>query len=408
MRFARWTEGCDAATKEFLSLTERPEIISLAGGLPAPEIFPAEAVAAAAERVLRTHAPRALQYGPTEGVAALRRLIAERMSTPGGQRFVAENILITAGSQQALDLVGKVFLEPGDLAVTQRPTFLGALDAWRPREPVFDSIRWEDDGRLVIPEALTVGGGRRAKFIYVLPNFRNPTGETLTRREREELVEAAAAHRVPIVEDDPYGRLRYDGEALEPLIAPAGGSGPSSSREVYAGEVLYHGSFSKTLAPGLRVGWVAAAPGVIERLALAKQGADLATSPFAQYVVAELVTAGIEDEHLEVIRGHYRERRDAMLAALARHLPADDVTWTWPEGGMFVWVTLPKGLDARELLRRAIAGGVAFVAGAAFYPDDPPANTFRLNFSNASPEAIERGVERLGRAIAGLRPAAAG
>ncbi|HET6522259.1 MAG TPA: PLP-dependent aminotransferase family protein, partial [Geminicoccaceae bacterium] len=334
MRFARWTGRCDSDTKDFLTLTERPDVISLAGGLPAPEIFPANAVAAAVQSVLKAHAPRALQYGPTEGIAPLRRLIAERMSAPGGRRFGPENVLITAGAQQGLDLVGKVFLERGDRLVTQRPTFLGALDAWRPREPVFEAIGWDGDGRLVLPPSMD-GGARRPKFIYALPNFRNPTGETLTRRQRTELLAAAAAHRIPIVEDDPYGYLRYDGTAERSLIAMAE---DASGSDVYGGDVLYHGSFSKTLMPGLRVGWVAAAPAVIERLALAKQGADLGTSPLSQYVICELLTAGIEEAHLRVIRAHYRARRDAMLAALERHLPGY-FTWTRPEGGLFVWVT---------------------------------------------------------------------
>ena len=392
--FAKWTETGRNATRDLLKLTERPNIISLAGGMPAAELFPLDAIAAATTKVLRENGRIACQYGPSEGIHPLRELIAERMtrSCPG-VRFAAENILVITGSQQGLDLLGKTFLDPGDTVALQFPTFLGALDAWSPARPVYRELAWTGD-------SVEIRGGSAAetpKFLYILPNFQNPTGETLSEVQRDAALALSRRIAAPIVEDSPYGDLLYDAVAQPAhIINRDPGAAP-----IYDGATIYLGTFSKTLAPGFRVGWMAAAPEVVERLTLAKQGADLGTSALAQLLVLELVRSGLEAEHLVTIRRTYRERRDAMLAALERHLPVD-FTWTRPAGGMFIWVTMPRGGDARKLLAAAVDRGIAFVPGDAFYPGDPDPRTFRLNFSNAAPDIIERGVTLLATAIGDL------
>jgi 2-aminoadipate transaminase len=392
-QFAKWTETGRNATRDLLKLTERPNIISLAGGMPAAELFPLDAIAAATTKVLRENGRIACQYGPSEGIRPLRELIAERMTRDcGDTRFAAENILVITGSQQGLDLLGKVFLDPGDTVALQFPTFLGALDAWSPARPVYRALAWRGG-------AVEIGGeasGETPKFLYILPNFQNPTGETLSDSERQAALALSRRIAAPIVEDNPYGDLLYDAVAQPAHII----SRDSPPAAVYAGATIYLGTFSKTLVPGFRVGWMAAAPRVIERLTLAKQGADLGTSALAQLLVLELVRSGLEADHLVTIRHTYRERRDAMLAALQRHLPGD-FTWTRPTGGMFIWVTMQEG-DARKLLAASVERGVAFVPGDAFYPADPDKRTFRLNFSNAAPDIIERGVKLIAAAIGDL------
>jgi len=379
-RRARLMTG--SAIRELLKLTEQPDFISFAGGLPAPESFPVAEVAAAVQAILHDRGPQSLQYGATEGYRPLRELIARRTSTDGHVVSV-ENVLITSGSQQALDLLGKVFLDVGDRVLLESPTYLAALQAWNAYEATYLELPLDEAG--LDPAALEPALRGEPKFLYCVPNFQNPTGVTLSLARRQRLVALAAAHGMPLVEDDPYGSLRFEGDALPSLLTIAGA----------VGGVIQLSTFSKTLAPGLRVGWVVAPAEVIGRLALAKQGTDLHTGTLDQYIVHELLAGGQIEAGLPAIVARYRERRDTMLTALAEHFPAD-VRWTRPAGGMFLWVTLPRGIDASDLLPAAVEQGVAFVPGKSFFPNGGGENTMRLNFSNASPERIREGIARLG------------
>jgi 2-aminoadipate transaminase len=391
-RYAQRTQRLQSsAIRELLKLTEQPDMISFAGGLPAPEVFPVAEFQAACQRVLAQHGPQALQYSTTEGYRPLREMIARHMARYG---IVVEpdNVLITSGSQQALDLIGKVFVNPGDRLLVEKPTYVGALQAWNAYQAEYLSVPLDDDGlRTDVLEAALRAG---PKFIYVLPNFHNPAGVTLALERRRTLVDLADRYGVPIVEDDPYGQLRYEGEHLPPLVV-LDGQLHASDGAPYSGNVLYLSTFSKTLAPGLRLGWIVAPAEVIRRLALAKQGADLHTSTLTQMVAYEVARGGFLDRHVRVIRQVYRERRDAMVMALAKYFPPG-VRWTTPQGGLFLWVTLPEGVDAADLLPAAIAARVAFVPGAAFHADGSGRHTLRLNFSNATPAQIDAGVRRLG------------
>jgi 2-aminoadipate transaminase len=396
-RFAHRTEGMtSSAIRELLKLLEDPALISFAGGLPAPELFPAEELEAAATRVLRKQGALALQYGPTEGYGPLRELVARHM-----RRYAIEvgrdNVLITSGSQQGLDLAGKLLINPGDHVVTEDPTYLGALQAFTSYQARYLTVPIDDDGMRVdrLEEALRAG----PKFVYVLPNFHNPGGVTLSLARRRRLVDLCARYGTPILEDDPYGQLRYTGEHLPALVRLDAEQHGRAGGGHQGGNVLYLGTLSKTLAPGLRVGWVVAPPDVIARLTQMKQGADLHTSTFAQVVAYETARGGFLDRHLRRLRQAYSRRREAMLRALERHFPAG-VRWTRPEGGLFLWVTLPEGLDASGLLPDALAAKVAFVPGASFHARGGGANTLRLNFSYSRPEVIEEGIRRLGLMLA--------
>jgi 2-aminoadipate transaminase len=402
-RYAQRTQWMQSsAVRELLKLTELPEMISFAGGLPAPEVFPVDRFQEACQSILGQHGQQALQYSTTEGYRPLREMIARHTARYGIQ-VEPENILITSGSQQALDLIGKVFINPGDRLLVEKPTYVGALQAWNACQAEYVTIALDDEGMLTdeLEAALRAG----PKFIYVLPNFHNPAGVTLARERRQRLVELADRYGVPLIEDDPYGQLRYEGEHLPPL-AVLDGQLPGRPGLSYSGNVLYLSTFSKTLAPGLRLGWVVAPSEVIQRLVQAKQGADLHTSTFAQMIAFEVSREGFLDCHVRFIRTVYRERRDAMLTALQRYVPSA-IHWTTPQGGLFLWVTLPEPLDATEILPAAIAENVAFVPGSAFFADGSGRNTFRLNFSNASPERIKEGIRRLATVLEHVLPAKA-
>ncbi len=391
-RFAQRTQRMSGSIiRELLKLTEQDGIISFAGGLPAPEVFPVDEVEAAVTRVLTDHGPQALQYSTTEGYHPLRDLLASHTARYG-IHITAENVLITSGSQQALDLLGKVFINRGDRILVEAPTYLGALQAWNSYGAEYVPVPADEDGMNTggLEAALRVG----PKFIYVLPNFQNPTGVTLSLERRRKLVALADHYGVPIIEDDPYGQLRYEGKHLPP-VAVLDEQSWHRGEYSYSGNVIYLSTFSKTLAPGLRLGWVVAAPEVIAKMAQAKQGADLHTSTFTQMVAYEVAKNGFIDHHVQLIRKVYSERRDIMLEAMQAHFP-EGVRWTHPDGGLFLWVTLPESLDAAELLKKAIKQRVAFVPGAPFFPCGGGHNTMRLNFSNASPDAIRAGIARLG------------
>ena len=384
--FADRTERMHASDiRELLKYTVRPEIISLAGGLPAPELFPVDEYRRAFEWVLETNGAAALQYGPSEGYQPLREYLAARM-TKMGIPAEAEHILITNGSQQGLDLLGKVFLNPADAICVENPSYMGAIQAFDVYQAEYVIVGMDDDG-MRSDELDSVLRRHKVKFIYALPNFQNPSGRTMSRRRREILVETARAHGVPIVEDDPYGELRFEGEHLPSL------------RSLWPEGVIYLGTFSKILAPGFRLGWMATPSGLYDEFVFAKQPSDLHTSMAVQMATYEVCKEeGFVDRHVELIKQVYRERRDVMLRALEEHFPPG-CTWTKAQGGLFVWAELPLSIDTRELLTEAIRDKVAFVPGQSFHADRGGHNTMRLNFSNVSPEQIEEGIARLGRAI---------
>jgi len=376
--------------RELLKLTEQPDIISFGGGLPAPEVFPLKEFKAACNYVLDNNGAQALQYGTTEGYRPLREMIARHT-----QRYSVdikpENILITSGSQQALDFIGRLFLNRGDYIVVESPSYLGALQAWNAYGAQYISVPMDENGMIVdeLEKALRYG----PKFIYVLPNFQNPSGATLSLERRQRIVELADKYGVPIVEDDPYGQLRYEGEHLPSLVYLD--SKFRGDDGTYTGNVIYLSTFSKLLAPGIRMAWVVAPEQVIKKLVFTKQAADLHTATFNQMVTYEVGKGGFLDEHAKTIRAVYKERRDVMLETMEEIWPAG-TSWTKPLGGMFLWGILPEGMDTSEVIKKAIQKKVAFVPGGAFHANGGGANTMRLNFSYCSPDVIREGTTRLG------------
>ena len=367
--------------REILKITERPGIISLAGGLPSPDSFPIEAMREATARVLRDAPREALQYAASEGFAPLREWVATQMAAKGVV-VDPEQVLITTGSQQGLDLVGKVLIDAGSRIAVEAPTYLGALQAFAPYEPEVVTVACDEHGPL--PEGLIAAQG--ARFLYVLPNFQNPSGRCMGEPRRAALAKAARRIGLPLVEDNPYGDLWFDAEPPAPL----------ASR--WAEGTVYLGSFSKVLAPGLRLGYAIAPASVMPKLLQAKQAADLHTPGFNQRVVFEVIRNGFLDQHVPTIRARYKAQRDAMRAALESHMPTG-CHWTVPSGGMFFWVELPDDVDAVALLPKAVELGMAYVPGSAFFASDPKFNTLRLSFVTVAPDLIERGVAMLAQAL---------
>lgn len=376
-----------SAIRELLKVTQMPGVISFAGGMPAPELFPVREIEEACSYILREESKRALQYSTTEGYRPLREYLAESMAKYGIQPS-PDNILITTGSQQALDLIGKIFIDPGSYVVTGRPTYLGAIQAWRAYEARFLAIPLDDDGMQVeLLEAELAQQAELPRFIYILPNFHNPAGTTLPQERRFRLVEIARKYDLLIVEDDPYGALRYEGEDIIPISALA----PERT--------LYLGTFSKTMVPGLRIGWIVAPAEMIGRLVQAKQGADLHSSTFDQMVANDVAQRGLLKQHIKRIRQTYRQRRDTMVEALTEFWP-EGSSWTNPQGGLFLWARVPEPLNTMELFQAALEKKVAYVPGVNFYPyEDGGFNAMRLNFSNAQPEMIVEGIRRLGETL---------
>ncbi|PTY06230.1 aminotransferase [Opitutaceae bacterium EW11] len=380
-----------SAIREILKTTESPDVISFAGGLPAAEFFPCEEIRAAADAVLQSDGPGALQYGITEGYGPLREWAAGHLRETVGLEVPPSQILITHGSQQGLDLLGKVLIDPGDTVIVESPAYLGALQAFQAYQANVVGIPADEEGLRADLLAETLAQvGPRPKFLYLIPNFQNPTGTSMSVRRRREIARLAREHDLLVVEDDPYGRLRYSGEE-----SPALGALPD------AGDWAYLGTASKILAPGLRVAWLATSHrGLYEKLVTGKQSCDLHTSTLNQRIVWQAVsqTAWL-DSHIRRIRQAYGARRDAMLRTLEMHLPKG-AHWTHPDGGLFLWVTLPGAVDTIELLRQAGSCKVAFVPGAPFWVGNVPKNTLRLNFSHAAEPLIEEGIARLGLLVA--------
>ncbi|WP_322998767.1 PLP-dependent aminotransferase family protein [Castellaniella sp.] len=376
-----------SAIREILKITERPEVISFAGGLPSPEGFPIAQLRAAFDRVLADQGATALQYGRTEGYTPLREWVAQDLSR-AGTRIDPEEVLIVSGSQQALDMLGKLFIDPGSKVLVEAPSYLGALQSFSLFEPQFQSVPTDEGG--LIPEALDAALCRGARFIYALPNFQNPTGLTLDHARRQALVERCAALGLPVIEDDPYGELRYAGEPQPSLLELGRAVGAT---------VIRLGTFSKVLAPGMRLGYVVAPRDIISKLVQIKQATDLHTATVTQMAVYETVRGGFLQQHLPKVRALYQRQCGYMLDALQQHFPAD-ARWTRPQGGMFIWVTLREGIDTAELLQRAIARNVAFVPGAPFYAGvQAPTNTLRLSFVTVPEDRIRAGVQVLGELI---------
>lgn len=381
--------------RELLKLTQRPDIISFAGGLPAPELLPIDQVKAASDTVLSELGQQALQYSTTEGYPPLREQIVQHMARYG-IKVGLDNVLITSGSQQALDLIGKLLINPGDSILTENPTYLGALQAFTAYQAQYVTVPIDDNGLQVglLEAALRTG----PKFMYILPNFQNPAGVTLSVTRRYDLIALAEQYGIPIIEDDPYGQLRYEGEHIKPLVTLDAEYLGCDTHGGYTGNVIYTSTFSKTLAPGLRLGWIVAPEDVIGKLVMMKQGTDLNTSTFDQMVAYEASRDGFIDKHVHTIREVYHHRRDVMLASFEEYFPPE-VHWTHPEGGLFLWVTVPESIDTAELLKDALQQKVAFVPGHSFHPNGGGTNTMRLNFSNAGDDMIREGIRRMSVAI---------
>ena len=371
--------------REILKVTEDPNVISFAGGLPNPRFFPVEAIAKATSDVLSGVDTSALQYSTTEGYRPLRETIAQRYQTKKGLTISADEILITNGSQQGLDLLGKVFISRGDAIAVERPAYLGAIQAFSVYEPQFHMVPLQEDG-VNIDRLRGVLNGQPVKLFHTVINFQNPSGISTSQHKREELIELFKPYNTIVVEDDPYGELRFTGET------------PPSMWNRLNGQVVLLGSFSKTIAPGLRLGWICAKRDIMDKLVVAKQASDLHSNSLCQRIVYQYLSSHDVDEHIATIIAAYKKQRDAMVSAIEKHFPAE-VKFTRPEGGMFLWVTLPERLSALELFECAVKENVAFVPGTPFFVDGGGANRMRLNFSNAEEERIEEGIKRLGRII---------
>jgi 2-aminoadipate transaminase len=379
-----------SAMRDLMAITERPEVISLAGGLPDTSTFPPQSYAAIMQQVASESCAKALQYGPTDGMAAVKACIEQVMAAEGTP-VDPDDVLITTGGQQVIDLVCKTLLDPGDVVVAEAPTYPGAIPAFSAYEADLVQVSMDDDGMRVdeLEETLVrlEREGRTPKFIYTVPTFQNPGGVTMSLARRQRLVEIAAERELLVLEDNPYGLLRYEGDALPTLRSLDGGE-----------FVIYLGTFSKILSPGVRLGWAAAPHPVLEKMNLGKQGADLCSSSMTQCFVAAYFEQGDWREYLDSLTGLYRRRRDVMLDALAEHFPHES-TWTRPAGGLFLWATLPDYLDTTDLLARALQENVAFVPGRAAFTDGRGASSMRLNFSGVGDDDIREGVRRIGEVV---------
>lgn len=373
--------------REILKVTEQEGVISFAGGLPAPELFPVDGINEINQIVLNEAGTKALQYTTTEGFSPLREWIAKRMNDRLGTSFDKDNILITHGSQQGLDLSGKVFLDEGDIVLCESPTYLAAISAFKAYGCKFIEIPTDENGMVMsaLEDILkeTVG----IKLIYVIPTFQNPTGRTWSLERRKKLAELSAKYGVAVIEDNPYGELRFEGESL-----------PSVKSFDTVGNVLCTGSFSKIFCPGFRIGWIAGDKEIIRKYVLVKQGTDLQCNTIAQMIIAEYLKRYDIDKHIEKIVDVYKRRRNIAIECIKRYFP-NNIKYTHPEGGLFTWIELPEGISARDILDICLEKKIAFVPGGSFFPNDNKENTFRINFSNMSEEKIEKGLKIIGEVI---------
>lgn len=372
--------------RELLKLTQKPQIISFAGGLPAPESFPIEQLIEIGRKVLEETGTQALQYGATEGYQPLRQAISKRMEKVKVDT-TAEDILVTSGSQQGLDFAAKIFINPGDIIICESPTYLGAINAFKAYEPEFIEIDTDKDGMNMEDLENALKNNNNVKFIYAIPDFQNPTGKTWSVERRIKLVELANKYNVAVLEDNPYGELRFEGEIL-----------PAIKHYDTEGRVIFLGTFSKILCPGLRLGWIAASPEVLNKFIMVKQGADLQSSTISQMEAARFLEEYSIDDHINKIIDLYRVRRDLMMKTIEEEFPKE-ASYNYPEGGLFTWVVLPEYMNARELAVKALEQNVAYVPGGSFYPNGGNENTFRLNYSNMNEEKIVEGIKRLGKVL---------
>jgi 2-aminoadipate transaminase len=387
MKFSKRSDHVKASdVRELLKVTQNPEIISFAGGFPAPELFPIEEMKIVCNTVLEEQGDKALQYSSTEGFLALRKTISSIMNNLGVSAF-SEDIVITSGSQQCLDLTGKIFLDEGDIVICESPTYLAAISAFQCYLPRFVEVEMDDQGMKMDKLEAALKENSQAKFIYTIPDFQNPTGRTLSLERRKRIVELANEYDMFIIEDNPYGAIRFEGNNLPPI-----------KHFDTEGRVIYVSTFSKTLTPGLRLGWVCANPEVLRKLVIFKQGADLNTNSFAQLKAVKYMELFDLEGHVSKIKEVYRKRKYAMLEAMDKHMP-EYAKYTNPEGGLFIWVELPDYINAREVLAKSIENKVAFVPGGSFYPNGGHENTMRLNFSNMPEERIEEGIKRLAEVL---------
>jgi len=377
--------------RELLKVTQVPDMISFAGGLPNPKAFPVDIIHDCVEKTLDENALNALQYGTTEGLTSLRGTLAERMKSTKGIDCSYHDILITSGAQQALSLLALCFLDPWDTYLTNVPAYLGAIQAFNAYQANCESIPMNHEGIDIDALRRNIERLRRTginpKFIYTNPTFQNPSGETISAKQRKELIDIASEYDFLIIEDDPYGDIIFEGEKV-----------PTIKSFDTKGRVVYVSTFSKILAPGFRLGWVIASKDILEKLTLAKQATDLCTNVFSQYVAYEYVHGGYLDKQLEQIKTLYKRKRDVMLEAIKEHFPKD-IEYTVPHGGMFIWITLPKKIDTKVMFQKAIAKKIAYVVGDAFYPDGGGYNTMRLNFSYSTDDKIKEGIKRLAEVI---------
>lgn len=387
IKFANRMENIKASTiRELLKLTEQPDIISFAGGLPAPELFPVEQMKQACSSVLDEDGRAAMQYSTTEGFLPLRRIIAERAKKLG-LNIDASRVLITSGSQQGLDFSGKIFINEGDVVICESPSYLGALNAFNAYLPKYVEIQMDEEGMIMEELENALKANPNAKFIYTIPDFQNPTGRTLSLERRKRLMELATEYEIPVIEDNPYGELRFEGEIL-----------PSLKCFDPKGLVIHLGTFSKILAPGMRLGWVIAEPELLNKYNLVKQSADLQSSTISQRDVHKFLSMFNIEEHIEKIKSVYSKRRDLMIETIEKEFPSN-TKCTHPNGGLFAWVTFPENIDAAVLLKKALEQKVAFVPGEPFYPNGGNANHCRLNYSNMPEDRIVEGVKRLAKVL---------
>jgi len=387
----RATRFRSSEIRELLKITQIPGMISFAGGLPNPLAFPVEIIHECVEKIFQEDIEPALQYGSTEGLTQLRGVLAKRMKKNNHIDCELHDVLITSGAQQALSLIALCFLDPGDTYLTTVPAYLGAIQAFHAYEANCESIPMNDEG--IDTDSLRRNlkrlhrTGIIPKFIYTVPTFQNPSGETMSLSHRKELLDIASEYDFLIIEDDPYGELIFEGSSIQPI----------KSYDT-KGRVVYISTFSKILAPGFRLGWIIASKVILDKLIQGKQAADLCTNVFSQYVAYEYIKGGYLDKHVERIKELYKRKRDVMLEALKEYFPSE-VKWTMPKGGMFIWLTLPKSIDTRLMFQKAIAKKVAYVVGEAFYPEGGDYNSMRLNFSYSEDEFIKEGIKRLAEVI---------
>lgn len=388
LKFSKRADSLKAsAIRELLKLTQRHEVISFAGGLPAPELFPKDEIEEIFSKVIKESGESALQYTTTEGFNPLREIIVEERMKPNGVDCKIDNILMTNGSQQGLEFSAKVFIDEGDIIICESPSYLGAINAFKAYQPKFVEVPMDDNGMIMEKLEKVLKEYPEAKMIYTIPDFQNPSGITMSLERREKLAKIAAKYRIPVIEDSPYGELRFEGDRL-PCIK-------SFDKEGY---VITLGTFSKTFCPGLRLGWVCANNEILKKYILIKQGADLQCGTINQMAAARFMQEHSLDEHISKIIKVYKKRRDIMIDSMKKYFP-QEVKYTYPEGGLFTWVELKEGLDAGKINKEALEVNVAVVPGVSFYPNGGNENHFRLNYSNMPEEKIVEGIKRLGKVL---------